>query len=153
VNIGKYLTALTASNSDLDLQPADPHALQTTRTWNDRLSEAIHARQLRARLRSAEHEANGECGRMDNQNFGKEIFTKSFDPSSSRLGQAHVQLGDGRLGAAGAAAARRRHRGYFRRWFGNFYTANNRLTTAADYTPFSIPIPRIRGCRAAAAAR
>jgi hypothetical protein len=31
--------------------------------------------------------------------------------------------------------------GYFRRWFGNFYTANNRLTEAADYTPFSIPIP------------
>ena len=31
--------------------------------------------------------------------------------------------------------------GYFRRWFGNFYTANNRFTTTADYTPFSIPIP------------
>ena len=31
--------------------------------------------------------------------------------------------------------------GYFRRWFGNFYTANNRNTTTADYTPFSIPIP------------
>ena len=25
VNIGKYLTALTASNSDIDLQPARPH--------------------------------------------------------------------------------------------------------------------------------
>ena len=31
--------------------------------------------------------------------------------------------------------------GYFRRSFGNFYTANNRLTTTADYTPFSVPIP------------
>jgi hypothetical protein len=31
--------------------------------------------------------------------------------------------------------------GYFRRWFGNFYTANNRLTTTADYSEFSIPIP------------
>jgi hypothetical protein len=31
--------------------------------------------------------------------------------------------------------------GSFRRSFGNFYTANNRLTTTADYTPFSVPIP------------
>jgi hypothetical protein len=31
--------------------------------------------------------------------------------------------------------------GYVRRWFGNFYTANNRNTTTADYTSFSIPIP------------
>jgi hypothetical protein len=31
--------------------------------------------------------------------------------------------------------------GYVRRWFGNFYTADNTQTTAADYTPFSIPIP------------
>jgi len=31
--------------------------------------------------------------------------------------------------------------GYFRRWFGNFYTANNRLTETSDYTPFSVPIP------------
>jgi hypothetical protein len=31
--------------------------------------------------------------------------------------------------------------GYFRRWFGNFYTANNQFTEISDYTPFSVPIP------------
>src|SRR5262245_48484820 len=35
VNIGKYLTALTASNSDLDLNPLIRTALNTTRNWND----------------------------------------------------------------------------------------------------------------------
>jgi carboxypeptidase family protein len=35
LNIGKYLTALTASNSDLDLHPLIRTSLQTTRTWND----------------------------------------------------------------------------------------------------------------------
>src|SRR4029453_367505 len=34
-NIGKYLTALTASNSDLDLHPLIRTNLQTTRTWTD----------------------------------------------------------------------------------------------------------------------
>ena len=29
---------------------------------------------------SGQRAANGECGAMDNQNFGKEVLTKSFDP-------------------------------------------------------------------------
>ena len=82
VNIGKYLTALTASNSDLDLNPLIRTTLKTTRTWNDsfypvgdpRRGNYVPDCDLRATG------ANGECGAMDNQNFGKEIFTKSFDP-------------------------------------------------------------------------
>ena len=35
LNVGKYLTALTASNSDLDLNPLIRTSLKTTRTWND----------------------------------------------------------------------------------------------------------------------
>ncbi len=35
VNVGKYLTALTASNSDLDLHPLIRTGLTTTRLWND----------------------------------------------------------------------------------------------------------------------
>src|SRR5438046_7896127 len=31
--------------------------------------------------------------------------------------------------------------GYYRRWFGNFYTLDNTLTAASDYTQFSVPIP------------
>jgi hypothetical protein len=79
---------------------------------------------------------------MDNQNFGKEVFTKSFDPDlihgwgkrtyNWEMGVSVQQELLPRLGVTV---------GYFRRWFGNFYTANNRLTTTADYTPFSIPIP------------
>ena len=34
-NIGKFATALTASNSDLDQHPLIRATLQTTRTWND----------------------------------------------------------------------------------------------------------------------
>jgi hypothetical protein len=136
VNIGKYLTALTASNSDLDLNPLIRTALDTTRTWTDANGNFIPECNLQS------PDANGECGRMDNQNFGKEIFTKSFDPDliagwgkrtyNWEMGVSVQQEIMPRLGLTV---------GYFRRWYGNFYTADNRNTTAADYTPFSIPVP------------
>jgi hypothetical protein len=145
VNVGKYLTALTASNSDLDLNPLIRTTPQTTRTWNDittfpagdpRNGNFIPDCDL---VNSA---ANGECGRMDNQNFGKEVFTKSFDSDlihgwgkrtyNWEMGVSVQQELVPRVGLTV---------GYFRRWFGNFYTANNQFTETSDYTPFSVPIP------------
>jgi hypothetical protein len=136
VNIGKYLTALTASNSDLDLHPLIRTTPQTTRTWTDSNSNFIPDCVL------TNPDANGECGRMDNQNFGKEVFTKVFDPDlingwgkRTYNWEMGVSLQQEVLPRVGVTV------GYFRRWFGNFYTADNRLTTSADYTPFSIPVP------------
>jgi hypothetical protein len=136
VNIGKYLTALTASNSDLDLHPLIRTTPQTTRTWTDSNSNFIPDCVLTS------PDANGECGRMDNQNFGKEVFTKVFDPGlingwgkRTYNWEMGVSLQQEVLPRVGVTV------GYFRRWFGNFYTADNRLTTTADYTPFSIPVP------------
>ena len=79
---------------------------------------------------------------MDNQNFGREIFTKTFDPDliagwgkRTYNWEMGVSVQHELLPRLGVTV------GYFRRSFGNFYTANNRNTTTADYTPFSIPIP------------
>ena len=145
MNLGKYLTAVTASNSDTDLQPGRRIATNTTRTWNDtttfpvgdpRNGNYIPDCDLRATA------ANGECGPMDNQNFGKDVFTKSFDPDlihgwgkRTYNWEMGISLQQELVPRVGLTV------GYFRRWFGNFYTANNRLTTTADYTQFSIPIP------------
>jgi hypothetical protein len=145
VNVGKYVTALTASNSDLDLNPLIRTSLDTTRTWND--TNTFPAGDPRngnfvpdCDLRNTG--ANGECGAMDNQNFGREIFTKSFDQDlisgwgkrtyNWEMGVSVQQELMPRLGVTA---------GYYRRSFGNFYTSDNRLTTAADYTPFSITAP------------
>jgi hypothetical protein len=141
VNLGKYLTALTASNSDLDLNPLIRTNLTTTRTWNDRGGLGINGDYVpQCDLRNPA--ANGECGPMDNQNFGKEFFTRVFDPNfingwgkrpyNWELGVSVQQEVAPRVGVTV---------GYFRRWFGNFYTLDNTLTTSSDYTPFSIPIP------------
>jgi hypothetical protein len=136
VNVGKYLTALTASNSDLDLHPLIRTTLLTTRTWNDANGNFVPD----CVLTSAD--ANGECGRMDQQNFGKETFTKVFDPDlingwgkRTYNWEMGISLQQELLPRVGITV------GYFRRWFGNFYTADNQLTTTDDYTPFSIPVP------------
>jgi hypothetical protein len=136
VNIGKYLTALTASNSDLDLNPLIRTNLQTTRTWNDVNGNFVPDCVLTSPT------ANGECGRMDNQNFGQEVFTKTFDPElihgwgkRTYNWEMGVSVQQQLLPRVGVTV------GYFRRWYGNFYTADNRLTTIDDYTPFTIPVP------------
>jgi len=144
VNVGKYLTALTASNSDTDLQPGRRIALNTTRTWTDNNGNYVPDCDLRNPSAQSPGTTGSidNCGAMDNQNFGKDVFTKSFDPElihgwgkrtyNWEMGVAVQQELLPRVGVTV---------GYFRRWYGNFYTANNRLTTTADYTPFSIPIP------------
>jgi Carboxypeptidase regulatory-like domain len=143
-NIGKYLTALTASNSDLDLHPLIRTTPQTTRTWNDSFYAVGDPRRgnFVPDCDLTSPGANAECGAMANQNFGKETFTKTFDPElihgwgkrtyNWEMGVSVQQELVPRVGLTV---------GYFRRWFGNFYTADNILTTSSDYTPFSIPIP------------
>src|SRR4029434_8810430 len=123
-------------NSDLDLHPLIRTTLQTPRTWNDSNGNFVPDCVL------TNPDGNGECGPLQNQNFGKEVFTKVFDPDvingwgkRTYNWEMGVSVQQEVLPRVGVSV------GYFRRWFGNFYTADNRLTTAADYTPFSIPIP------------
>src|SRR6185436_19077089 len=76
------------------------------------------------------------------QNFGKEFFTRTFDPAfingfgkrpnNWEMGVSVQQEVAPRIGVTV---------GYYRRWFGNFYTLDNTLTTSSDYTQFSVPIP------------
>ncbi len=144
VNLGKYVQALTASNSDMDLNPLVRLNLFTTRTWNDSFYPVGDPRRgnFAPDCNLMDPAQNAECGRMDNQNFGKETFTRLFDPdfingwgkrgSNWELGVSLQHELQPRIGVSV---------GYFRRTFGNFYTADNVLTTAADYTPFSIPVP------------
>ena len=141
MNLGKYVQALTASNSDMDLNPLIRLNLQTTRTWNDRGGLGINNDYV-PQCNLLNTAANGECGPMDNQNFGKEFFTRTFDPdfingfgkrpNNWEFGISVQQEIASRVGVTA---------GYFRRSFGNFYTLDNTLTAASDYAQFSVPIP------------
>jgi hypothetical protein len=135
-NLGKYMQAFTATNTDLDLNPLIRSVVSTTRTWTDSNKDFIPNCDL------TNVKKNGECGDADNQAFGQQAFTRFYDPefingwgkrgTNWELGVSVQQELMPRVGLTV---------GYFRRWFGNFYTVDNRSTTSADYTPFNVPIP------------
>jgi hypothetical protein len=112
-----------------------------TRSWNDRGGLGINGDYV-PQCDFLNPLANGECGAMSDQNFGKQIPTTTLDPD--------VLFGWGiapynwefsatiqhelmpRVGLVGA---------YFRRSYGNFAVIDNRATAASDYTRFDITAP------------
>ena len=135
-NIGKYLEAITASNNDLDMNPLIRTATNTTRGWTDIDRDFVPDCDLNNPA------ANGECQRMDNQNLGQPVFSRSFDPNyvggwgnraynwSMGLSVQHEVVPRVSVTVA-----------YTRNWWGNWYVVDNRATSLADYTPFSISAP------------
>ena len=136
-NLGRYLEAITASNNDLDMNPIVRTSTNSTRGWNDADRDFVPDCDLMNR------EANGECARLDNQNLGRPVFNRSFDPNfvggwGSRpynwsLGLAVQQELAPRVSATVS---------FNRNWWGNWYVVDNRATSLEDYTPFSIQAPR-----------
>ena len=145
-NIGKYLDGAHRQQQRPRSAPAHSHHPAARRgRGTTRTSSLPATRETVTSSRTATWSVptrTASAGAMDNQNFGKEVFTKDFDPElingwgkrtyNWEMGVSVQQELVPRVGLTV---------GYFRRWFGNFYTADNRLTTAADYTPFSIPVP------------
>ena len=62
----------------MDLNPLIRVNPQTTRTWNDRGGLGINNDYV-PQCNLLNPAANGECGPTDNQNFGKDFFTRTFD--------------------------------------------------------------------------
>jgi hypothetical protein len=135
-NLGKYMEAVPATNADLDLNPIIRTAISTTRTWTDADSDFIADCDLSNR------EKNGECGAMDNKNLGLEVFDRSYDPAF--INGWGVRMYNWGMGISVQQELLPRvsvNVGYFRNWWGNQYTVDNRAVSAADYTQFSISAP------------
>ena len=135
-NLGKYMEAITATNNDLDMNPLVRTVVRTTRGWTDTNRNYAPDCDL------TNPAANGECARMDNQNLGRQVFTRSFDPNyvggwgtrphNWSLGLSLQQEGAPRVSVTV---------GFNRNWWGNWYVVDNRATSFEDYTPFSIQTP------------
>jgi len=130
------MEAFSATNTDLDLNPLIRNTISTTRTWNDSNRDFVVNCDL------ANKKANGECAAMDNQNFGTAAFTRSYDPNFvTGFGVRPYNWGLGLSVQQEVLPRVSVNVGYFRNWWGNWYVVDNRATTLADYTPFSIVAP------------
>ncbi|MGH6692902.1 MAG: hypothetical protein ACREF4_19715, partial [Gammaproteobacteria bacterium] len=135
-NLGKYMEAITATNNDLDMNPLVRTVARTTRGWTDSDRDYVPDCDL---MNPA---ANGECARMDNQNLGRQVFARSFDPNYvGGFGTRPYNWGLGLsvqhevLPRVSVTAS------FIRNWWDNQYVVDNLATSLEDYTPFSIQAP------------
>jgi len=135
ISLNKYLDG--AQVDGLGNPVAGNLVLETNRSWNDA------NRNFKPECDLLAPAANGECGPLANPNFGKVTggagrwdprllrgwgvrgFNWEFSTSVQRelLPQVSVDVG------------------YFRRWYGNLTTTDDRALTAADFDTFSITAP------------
>ena len=101
-NLGKYMEAFSATNTDLDLNPLIRTTISTTRTWTDTNKDFVA--ELRP-VESATRTAN--AARWTTRTSARRCSTGPTIPDFiDGCGIAAVQLGPGRLGPAGSHAAR-----------------------------------------------
>src|SRR5262245_61480626 len=145
VNFGKYLEPTSNNNNYILSNPITRIATTTSRSWtdsNNNFSPDCDLRNPAAQNLSA---SGGDiCGAMNAQTFGTTAqTTANIDPKI--LTGWGVRSNDWQIGASVQQQVLPRlsvEIGYFRRWLNNFTITNdNLLTTAADYTPYSITAP------------
>jgi len=136
MNLGKYMQAITATNSDLDMNPLIRTAVSTTRVWTDTNKNFVPDCNLSSPTK------NNECGNMDNQTLGQPVFNRTFDPEFvTGWGTRPYNWGLGITVQQEVMPRVSVNVGYFRNWWGNWYVVDNRATAPSDYTPFSITAP------------
>jgi hypothetical protein len=144
-SLNKYLTALVTRGIFGHLMaPANRLVTRTNRSWNDANRNFAPDCDL---LNPA---GNGECGAMDNPNFGTVAEGVAYDPEI--LGGWGVRGGE-EVGDPGhywqfSTGIQRElfprvsvDVSYFRTWYGNFVVADNRALGPDDFDTFSITAP------------
>ena len=133
--IGRFVqteaTGVAAANG-----PFTSTVLSAARTWADANGNYVPDCDLTVST------VNGECGALNNSNFGKTIVTTTWDPSLlSGWGkrpfsyQASLALQRELRPGMGLVV------GYYRRWFGNFTTTDNLAVTPGDFTQYCVTAP------------
>jgi len=132
-SIGKYLEGPNLTSFTRLANPAANIALSATRSWTDTNHDFV------AECDFANVNANGECGRVSNLNFGNSIPTTVYDPSAltNRGYNWEVQTGiQHELMPQVSVSAI-----YVRRWFGNLRATDNTAVSSANFSQYCINAP------------
>lgn len=135
-NIGRYVGGEAVDIASAN-HPVNSSVSAATRTWGDVNRNYVPDCDLKNTL------ANGECGALDNQNFGKN------NPNAYRYDSDLLQ-GWGKRNYTWQMQGFVQHEllpnvgvtfGYFRTWYGNFRVTANRALTPADFDSYCITAP------------
>jgi hypothetical protein len=138
VTLGKYVLAQDGGGAlGNGLNPTSRLGGSTVnRAWNDTNRNFVADCDLLNPV------ANGECGAFSNVNFGRNLYTNSYDATviegwgvrpyqwefSAALQREIIPRVAGSIG-------------YFRRWYGNFIITDNRAVGPEDFNTFSVAVP------------
>jgi hypothetical protein len=129
--VGGQATAIASAAN-----PVNAMVTSATRTWGDTNGNFIPNCTL------TDPAANGECGALNNTNFGTVIQNTTYDPN--------LINGFGQRDYSWQTSAAVQHElrpgmsvdvAYFRTWYGNFTATNNTAVTAGQFTPYCITAP------------
>ncbi len=136
VSLGRYVTPTNSTEAYAGGQnPINRVATTTNRSWTDRNVNFVPDCDL---LNPA---LNGECGPWSNQNFGKEVFTTTYDPDLLTGWNKREYSWDWTTTVSQQLAPRvSLEVSYARRVWGNFQVTDNRAVGPADFDPFTIAV-------------
>jgi hypothetical protein len=136
---GKYMEGLS-SLFGLDMNPIFRIPTQTTRAWLNPTNFNF-TNSPGCDLRNPA--AQPDCGPMLNQTFGTQVFNTDYDPNMvTGWGNRPYVWSTGVSVQQELLSGLALTVGFYRNSWGNLSMVDNTLTSASDYTPFSIAAPR-----------
>ena len=144
VNFGKYLEPTSNNNNYILSNPITRIATTASRGWTDSNHNWVPDCDLRNQgAQNLTATGDDICQASNAQTFGTaQQTTAAIDPKI--LSGWGVRSNDWQIGASVQQQVLPRvavEVGYFRRWLNNFTITDNLLTSAADYTAYSITAP------------
>ena len=137
VSVNKYMIGFGLQGDfGNNANPINRSAINVTRSWNDANRDYVPQCDLTLPT------ANGECGAMSDQNFGRPTLSTNYD--------IDTLVGWNKRGYNWELSAGVQHEliprvsvsaAYFRRSYGNFTVTDNRAAAASDYGAYSVTAP------------